>query len=384
MPIPVDRAYNVTETVETRDPAAPAPIAENIITPMMLIDGSVDDTLNPGVSATASDITLPAPFNEDNQDLQVNSVTSRGVTATSSTTLLTASGGTLDVDFNANGFVDRIVYTPPVDYNSTTPFFVPQDTFTYTIIDDGRHEFPAGNVLTPDTSPEVSIDATVTLTVTPANDLPVFDMPSEVNILEDDLSTHRIDNFLTNVAGGPQATAIDEQSPDQTVSFSIALQSETPLGLMDATRLPDVSSGSFIEFFPNADQFGTAVYVVTATDTGTPTRSFSQTLTVNVRPVNDAPRFDTNVLGESDTLDADQSYSVAADGRITYRLREDNTQMFGDTSTPFFIPLNAGPPQPGYQQVGLLDVFTVGRTTRNSRCPVVRSRSNYCASAIRR
>jgi VCBS repeat-containing protein len=33
--------------------------------------------------------------------------------------------------------------------------------------------------------------------------------------------------------------------------------------------------------------------------------------------------------------------------------------VFGDTSTPFFIPLNAAT-GPGYQQIGLLDVFTVG------------------------
>ncbi len=368
LPVAVDRAFNVVEAVESRPPAAPVLPAQITLTPGDLLIGSAADLLNPTVDATASDITLAAPYNEDNQNLEVTSITVEGITTSVSDTLTTASGGELSVTFDANGFLTLAVYTPPVDYNSTVPFFVPEDTFTYTITDDGVHEFPVGSTLTPDTLPETSIPATVSLTVTPANDLPVYDVPVETDILErDDLQPTRVNNFFTNVAGGP-STALDEQNPDQLVSFSISLLFASPANLMHQD--PDVSSGSFIEFFPAPDQFGTATYLVTGTDDGNPNRSLSKTITVNVRPVNDAPRFDPTVAGTSDQLDADTAYSVANndfdnngtidDATITYTLREDNTQALGDTSMPYFIPLTSGPPVVGYQQVGLLDVFTVG------------------------
>ncbi|MCG8649358.1 MAG: Ig-like domain-containing protein, partial [Pirellulales bacterium] len=248
-----------------------------------------------------------------------------------------------------------------------------------TIVDDGAHEFPVGSPLSPDTAPEIA-SAIVHLTVNPANDLPVFDLIANVDILErDDNLPTRIDNFITNVAGGPQGSALDEQSPTQTVSFTITQISSSPAGLM--TRDPDVSSGSFIEFFPAPDQFGVAVYEVVGTDNGSPNQAIRQTFTVNVRPVNDAPRFDPTVAGTSDVniVDSDIRYSVANfdfnndgmidDATITYTLREDNTQQFADTSTPFFIPLTSGPPAPGFQQVGLLDVFTVGPDNEAAALP---------------
>ncbi len=301
--------------------------------------------------------------------MQVNSVTVEGVTTSVTGLLTTASGGELAVEFDSNGFFIQAVYTPPIDYNSTTPFFVAEDTFTYTVTDDGVHQFPVGTTLTPDTPAVTSVEATVSLTVTPSNDIPVFDIPALVDILErDDLQAARVNNFITNVGGGPLTTALDEQDPDQTVSFGITLVSSNPANLMTAD--PDVSSGTYIDFFPAPDQFGTATYIVTGIDDGTPQQQFSRTFTVNVQPVNDAPRFDSSVAGSSDSLDADTAYAVANndfnndgeidDATITYTLREDNTQTFADTSTPYFIPLTAGAVMAGYQQIGLLDVFNVG------------------------
>ncbi len=378
LPVAVDRLFDVTEAVESRPPDAPVSPAQITISRDALLAGSAADLLNPTINATASDITLVAPYNEDIQILEVNSVTVGGVTTSVTSTLVTASGGELAVEFDSNGFLIQAVYSPPLDFNSTTPFFVPEDTFTYTIIDNGVHEFPVGNALSPNTPSETSAEATVTLTVTPANDLPVFDIPSEVDILErDDMLATRVNGFVTNVAGGPQGTALDEQPPSQTVSFTVSLLSSTSPTLM--TRDPDLSSGSFIEFFPAPDEFGTSVYLVTGTDDGTPNRAFSQSFTVNVRPVNDAPRFDPTVAGTSDRRDADTAYSVANgdfdgdgqidDATITYTLREDNTQASGGTSTPYFMPLTSGPLALGYQQLGLLDVFTVGPANESAPLP---------------
>ena len=164
------------------------------------------------------------------------------------------SGGSLAVEFDTNGNFVTATYTPLVDFNSNAS----EDVFTYVITDDGKHEFPVGNALSPDTAPESSVASTVTLTVTPTNDLPVFDIPAQVDILErDDSLATRIDAFITNVAGAP-ATAVDEQG--QSVAFTIALVSLSTPNLM--SRDPDVSSGSFIEFFPNPGQHGLAAHIV--------------------------------------------------------------------------------------------------------------------------
>ncbi|MCG8652875.1 MAG: cadherin-like domain-containing protein, partial [Pirellulales bacterium] len=144
VPVAVEREFNVDEVVETRAPDPPVAPAQIVISRDALLNGT-GDVLNPGVVALASDVTLAAPYDESNQNLEVSAITVEGVTATSNATLITASGGTLEVEFDANGFLIQAIYTPPVDYNSNTPFFVPEDTFTYTIVDDGAHEFPVGS-----------------------------------------------------------------------------------------------------------------------------------------------------------------------------------------------------------------------------------------------
>ncbi len=357
VPVAVDRQFDVAEIVETRPPVGTE--ATITITPSDLLIGSTSDLLNPTVDATASDITLAAPYNEDNQALEINSVTVEGITLNGSAdgTLTTASGGQIAFDFEM-GLLVTATYTPPVDYNSNFP--VSADTFTYTIVDDGTHEFPVGTPLMPDTAPETSAAATVTLTVTPSNDIPVFNVPPVVNILErDDNLASRFNNFFTNVSGGPPS-ALDEAS--QTVTFTITELSSTSSTLM--SRDPDVSSGSFIDFFPNPDEIGTATYEVTGTDNGSPNQSFTQTFSVNVQPVNDAPRLDPNVLGDTMTFGLDDAYSVLADGTIRLTLREDNTQAGGDTSAPYFIPATSA------TRIGLFDVWTVGPANEAAPQPV--------------
>jgi hypothetical protein len=148
------------------------------------------------------------------------------------------------------------------------------------------------------------------------------------------------------------------------VTFTIEEISSDPADLMEA--LPDVSNPPAIEFFPGDDAIGQAVYEVTATDDGVPAESVTQTFTVNVRPINDPPRFDPSVAGTGDVNNPDEAWSVAneidpdsglvSDARITYTLREDLSQQFDR----FFIPFRQDPAATGYAPIGLLDVFTVG------------------------
>ena len=173
---------------------------------------------------------------------------------------------------------------------------------------------------------------------------------------------------MTNALPGP-ADAPDELE-NQTLSYSIDLsRSVVPAGLM--AEAPDVSmtaeNGS-ITFFPADDAVGTATYVIVVTDDdpGNPLSS-DATITVNVRPVNDPPQFDPSVAGTSETANPDDAYSVGrvevdgviVEAPITYTLREDNSQP-GGVNPPYFVALSTDTTAPGYQRIGLLDVFLVG------------------------
>ncbi|MGB0599405.1 MAG: tandem-95 repeat protein [Rubripirellula sp.] len=346
-PQAIDREYTTVEAVEGI--TAPASIS---FTADELLNGGPTDQLNPGIRASASDVTLPAPFNEDNQALQINTISANGTTLTNSGQIILRSGGTLDVNFTDGAFSDAL-YTPPIDFNDQSFVWGPSDELTYTIIDDGTHMRPA-----PDTKPEISAKATVTLTVTAANDLPIFEAPDTIDILErDDNQPTRINDFFFDISGG-SLTAIDESFPFQNTRFEITTVA-APAGLM--TQTPVAGAADFfapIDFFPAPDQFGTAVYAATIIDDGTPSRSFTKQFTVNVRPVNDPPVPDPTKLGSGANDGEDQEYSIATDGIVTYTLREDNTQAGGGTE-PYFIPLHT-PTTDGYNPIGLLDLFLAG------------------------
>ncbi len=96
-----------------------------------------------------------------------------------------------------------------------------------------------------------------------------------------------------------------------------------------------------------------------------------RTITINIQPVNDVPN--ATGAGTSDSLNPDEAYAVGdtdidgdqlIDPVITYTLREDNS----GTTQPFFVPLMATT-TPGYNRIGLLDVFDVGPANESSSSP---------------
>lgn len=345
------------------------------------VDGQVvfsnPDTIVPGeLPAVAGDFAddLSSDFNETEQSLRVVAFTTSEGTVdvanvgNGTTTLATSIGGTLSLTFAAGGFVSG-TYTPPIDFNELPPF-VPRDLFTYTIADDGRTTLPVSGTIE-DLPDERSLrPATVTITVTPANDPPTFDLLPTLDILEDSNGIV-VPNVITNALPGPP-TASDELN-DQTVSFEIVdALSTVPAGLM--TQSPDIDPTTLaLTLYPAPDAVGTAVYVVRAEDDGPGMRTTDKTITVNVRPVNDAPRF-INIApnGIGDTADTDTAYRVDGAngnlGEITYRLREDNTQPLGATE-PYRINLNRPTGVVGYNAIGLLDVFTVGPANEANGSP---------------
>jgi VCBS repeat-containing protein len=319
-----------------------------------------------------------SPFDESEQTLRIVSFTTPAgnVTVasdfTGTETLDTSEGGVLTLNFVDGAFTEG-TYQPAVDYNRLQPFAA-FDQFTYGIEDDGKTTLPVAST-TLDLPTESSlVEATVTITVEPANDAPFIETVGSVDVLEDPVDPSPGEALLpgvfTTVLPGP-STAEDELQ-DQATPTVAAIQVSDPNGVM--ADLPTVTlSGSTgdLTVFPNVDAVGEVVYVFTFEDDHpTNPQSTDVTVTVNVRPENDPPRFDPDVTGTSDQNGADDQYAVAKvidpvtgeiiDGTITYTLKEDNTQTGGDDSEAYFIPLRRDPNASDYNRVGLLDVFVVG------------------------
>lgn len=244
-----------------------------------------------------------------------------------------------------NPLIGDYDYTPNLDFAGT-------DTFVYRV-----------GPLT------ASSGAKVTIQVTPVNDHPVFSLDAPlvdgVHTLEflesGDPAGIVVEDFANDIGPGP-VTAIDEVAT-QAVTFTM-IPVSVDAGLING--VPTLSPTGTLTLPALPDAVGTATYTVRASDgVGGETE---QTLVIHVRPVNDPPRANPALSGTSDSLNADDQYSVGGsdlngdgliDPVITYTLKEDNTQSGGATGTPFFIPLNADATT-GYDRVGLLDVLTVG------------------------
>ncbi len=161
-----------------------------------------------------------------------------------------------------------------------------------TLTDSGSGVFP--NVR--------STTKSVTLSVTPVNDVPRFTLPSSsASVFEDNelvvgTPLTQIANFATGVAAGP-STAVDETTiPATRQALNFVTVSVTNPSLFEATGQPRITAAGVLEFDTATDQNGTSVVVVRLVDSGSGTApdvntSADQTFTITVRPVNDAPEF---------------------------------------------------------------------------------------------
>ena len=220
-------------------------------------------TATPDAFTTSEDQTLvltagqllandqKGPANEAAQTLGILGVGPSPVNCTVSLT-----GGTLTV-------------IPDADFNGTA-------SFQYTIQDNGT---TAG---LPD--PRVAT-ATVTLTITSVNDVPSFTKGADQTVSED-CGPQTVSSWATGISAGPANEA------GQTLSF-LAVGNTNP-GLF--ATAPAVSSTGTLTYTPAPDANGTAVITFILQDDGgvanggideTP----SQTVTLTVTPVNDAPSF---------------------------------------------------------------------------------------------
>jgi VCBS repeat-containing protein len=171
---------------------------------------------------------------------------------------------------NADG---SFVYTPNANANGS-------DSFTY-------HAFD-GQVTS--LSP-----ATVTISITAVNDVPVFTVGPNQTVLED--------------AGAqvvsPWASGIDDGDPEVTQGLSFEVTANSNTALFSAG--PAVSATGALSYTPAANANGSATITLRLVDDGGSANggvdtSATQTFTITVTPVNDAPGF---VAGPNQTVNED-------------------------------------------------------------------------------
>jgi hypothetical protein len=182
----------------------------------------------------------------------------------------------------------QVTYTPNPNYNGP-------DSFKYRVND--------GTVN--------SNEATVSITVSPANDAPSFTAGANETVNEDS-GARSVPNWATGISAGPADEA------GQTVSF--ALNNDNNALFSDQ---PDIDANGTLTYTPAANAFGTANVTVFAQDNGGTANdgddtSDTQTFTITVTGVNDAPSF---------TKGADQTVNEDA----------------GAQSVPWATSISAGP-----------------------------------------
>ena len=196
---------------------------------------------------------------------------------------------------NANG---SFSYTPNANANGS-------DTFTYNAFD--------GQVtsLNP---------ATVTIAITPVNDVPVFTVGGNQTVLED--------------AGAqtvnPWATGIDDGDPEVTQNLNFEVTANSNAALFSVA--PTVSPAGALSYTPAANANGSATITLRLNDDGSGTppnvnQSATQTFTITVTAVNDAPGF---TAGPNQTVDEDAG---------------------PQTINPWATAISAGPPDESGQAV---------------------------------
>lgn len=180
-----------------------------------------------------------------------------------------------------------LIPTPIVSYTSPAATgsmsFTPvanqsgSSTITVTVRDNGLDLIP-GNV------DDGSITTTFTVTVNSVNDVPSFTVGGNQTVNED-AAAQTVNGFITVSSPGPNEAG-------QTLTYNITNNSNAGLFAV----APSISPGGVLTYTPAANAFGMATITVAVTDNGGTANggvdtSVSQTFTITMDPVNDAPSF---------------------------------------------------------------------------------------------
>jgi VCBS repeat-containing protein len=160
-----------------------------------------------------------------------------------------------------------VTYTPNQNFNSA----IAAESFTFTV-NDGT---------------DTSTPATVTINVTPVNDVPSFTKGPDQTVNED-AGAQTVVNWATALARGP-VTATDEAG--QLLNF---IASNNNNGLFSVQ--PTISATGTLTYTPAANANGSATVTVQIHDNGGTANggvdtSAAQTFTITINAVNDVPSF---------------------------------------------------------------------------------------------
>ena len=324
----VQNKFDIATATLTIDPVNDAPAANDqgfvtledtpiTITADMLRTGSVGHA-NP---------VLPFPFDESNQDA-TTTVTALNIGAETVTAANAANGpfpttnGTIDaVNFDTNDNLIDFQYTPNPDFNADNPRTGGGrtiDQFSYTLTDDGIAQLPTGGTFT---NPPESVQALVSIFVTPQNDDPVasddlitstssiWNSFSSINPVEDSALVIPAAFLLSNDTNAPTSAGDELGGINDTSNLTIVNTVFTTALGGTVTLLPN---GDLLYEAP-ADRFGLDTFEYQVADQGVDedvngTRQLSPrpdtaTVSILIEPINDAPRaFDRSFGGVEDTL----------------------------------------------------------------------------------
>jgi len=183
--------------------------------------------------------------------------------------------GSLSAIFNATPTSAQVTYTPDANYNGS-------DSFTFQA-DDGQGGTSTG---------------TVSITITPVNDPPTFNLGANPVTSLEDAGPQTLAGYASNIRPGPTA---DEAS--QTVTFTVTNDNNSLFSVQ-----PAISSSGTLTYTTAPNANGSANITVVAHDNGGTANggvdtSAPQNFNIFVTAVNDAPSFtkgaDQTVLEDS-------------------------------------------------------------------------------------
>ncbi|MGE4165838.1 MAG: choice-of-anchor Q domain-containing protein [Xanthobacteraceae bacterium] len=168
------------------------------------------------------------------------------------------------------GALNGLVYTSDLNYNGA-------DTLTMTTNDGGANGVdPGGDPNFEETT------STVAINVVPVNDVPSFTKGADQTVAED-AGSQTVNNWATNLSTGPA------NESTQGLSFVVTNDNNAMFSVQ-----PSVDAGGKLIYTPAADANGTATVTVAIMDDGGTSNggvdtSTTQTFTITITPVNDAP-----------------------------------------------------------------------------------------------
>ncbi len=246
----------------------------------------------------------------------------------------TDQGGTLTPVYEGGELIGWN-YIPPADFNSNLGF----DSFTYEVTDDGKtYDLDTGELLD---DPQRRMNQ-VRFVLSPVNDAPVFDLPIDPIIVEEDHGLVSLPGFATNIDGGPIGTATDENDPPTSQALNFTINpldfdvADMPL-FFSAEPVLDAQTGE-LTFQTAADVFGSYQFEVLLTDDGADdpsggdvNQSAPQLLTIHVLAKNDSPVIRPNTPAIEYTLNEDGTVEIEIDDLLNV-FDAGPLTMFGDES----------------------------------------------------